>query len=202
MALRDHWLDDPCRPSMAPVPPSSRHRPSAVVVEVVIRGACPTSPSHTTAWPSEPQTSHRRRCPALGTCPRAAQLSRDSGWSLCPFESPKPSFKPDGCHQISHYLPTSREGQDALWEVRAVGSAEGSNSTGMSSVLALCPWTQDILHLSPKCSIPRAQPFTAAMLEPPALSPGKPKGAENEAAVELELRQGQELTSVLQYRLD
>lgn len=102
-----------------------------------------------------------------------------------------------GCHQVSHHLPTSRGDRDVLWEARAVGDAKASDSTGMSSVLALCTWTQDTLHHGPspgveppeqrpQCQhIPGALPFAAAVLEPPALNPGKPKGAECEAAVEL-----------------
>lgn len=51
--------------------------------------------------------------------------------------------------------------------------------------------------LNPQCQHnPGARPFTAAVPEPPALSAGEPKGAEPEAAEELELGQGHELTSV------
>lgn len=151
---------------------------------MVIRGPCPTSFSHTAAQPPEPQTSHRWRCPALGTCPRAAQPSRDRGWSLCPFEHLEPSFKPGDCHQVSHHFPTSGEGQDALWEVRAMGAAKASDSTGMSSVLALCPWAWVPAQvLNPQSSVPSAS--TSLGLNPallqcwnPQQSPGKPKGAE------------------------
>lgn len=172
---------------------------------MVIRGPCLTSPSHTAAWPSEPQTSHGWRCPALGICPRAAQPSWDRGWSPCPFEPPNPSFKPSGCHQVSHDLPTS--GEDVLWEVRAVGAVKASNSTGIGfGTLSLDPGHPAARSqvLNPQSSIPSASTSWGSALH--CCSAGtssteskEAKGAEREAAVEL--GQGHKLTSVLQYRL-